>query len=187
VGRNSLKEGNYKMISVVPMKLEDAYKIRDIDRSETIELIYQCIDGELQERKVPHECPNWDEDHYKEIISRYEYEVSNGGTAYGAYDGNRLVGFGILAHKFRGKNNNQLQIDLMYVTREYRRQGIGSQIFEELSIEAAQRGARQLYISSTETESSVKFYSSHGSSITPDVDDELFEREPNDIHMVKKL
>ncbi|WEG12235.1 GNAT family N-acetyltransferase [Pullulanibacillus sp. KACC 23026] len=175
------------MISVVSMNLEEAYKIRDIDRSETIELIYQCIEGELKETKVLHECPNWDEDHYKEIISRYEYEVSSGGAAYGAFDGDRLVGFAVLEHKFRGKDNDQLQIDLMYVTREYRRQGIGSKIFEALSREAAKRGARQLYISATETESAVKFYSNHGSSITPNVDTELFEKEPNDVHMIKIL
>ncbi|QGH36890.1 GNAT family N-acetyltransferase [Gracilibacillus salitolerans] len=175
------------MISIVPMKLQDAYKIRDIDRSETIELIYHCIDDELHERKILNECPNWDEEHYKEIISRYEYELRNGGTAYGAYDREKLVGFGVLAHKFRGKDNNQLQLDLMYVTREYRRQGVGSRIFEALSREATKRGAKQLYISATETESAVNFYSSRGSAITPDVDEELFQKEPKDIHMIKNL
>lgn len=175
------------MISVIQMKLGDSYRIRDIDRSETIDLIYQFSNGELHERKMPHECPNWDEEHYKEIITRYEYELSNGGTAYGAYDGDELVGFGVLAHKFRGRDNNQLQVDLMYVSRKYRRQGIGSRIFEELSRVAIERGATQLYISSTETESAVKFYSIRGSKITPKVDKELFQKEPNDIHMVKSL
>jgi hypothetical protein len=74
------------MISIEEMKLEDSYRIRDIDRSETIEFIYQYMDGELQVKRMPHECPNWGEEHYKEIITRYEYELSNGGTAYGAYD-----------------------------------------------------------------------------------------------------
>jgi len=175
------------MISFAEMKLEDSYRIRDIDRSETIELIYQCNDGELQEKKVPHECPNWDEEHYKEIIRRYEYELSNGGTAYGAYDGDKLVGFGVLALKFRGKDKNQLQLDLMYVSRNYRRQGIGSQIFYELSQVAIEKGATQLYISATETESAVKFYSSRGSVVTSQVDEELFRKEPNDIHMTKNL
>ncbi|GIP39055.1 hypothetical protein J31TS4_23350 [Paenibacillus sp. J31TS4] len=175
------------MISITEMKLEDSYRIRDIDRSETIEMIYECLDGKLLERSLPHECPNWDEAHYREIIERYEYELRNGGTAFGAYDGETLVGFGVLAHKFRGNDNNQLQLDLMYVSRKYRRQGIGSRIFHELSQVAVEKGASQLYISSTETESAVKFYSSLGSSVTSEVDEELFRKEPHDIHMTKSL
>lgn len=175
------------MVSIIQMKLEDSYKIHDIDRSETIDLIYKCKNGVLEGITAGHECPNWKEDDYYEIISRYEYELKNGGTAFGAYNGDKLVGFGVLAHKFRGKENNQLQIDLMYVTREYRRQGIGSQILDALSKVAIQKGAKYLYISSTETNSAVKFYSSYGSTITSEIDEELFEKEPYDIHMIKKL
>ncbi|WP_051967779.1 hypothetical protein [Brevibacillus thermoruber] len=36
---------------------------------------------------------------------------------------------------------------------------------------------------STETESAVKFYRSCGSTITSEIDEELFEKEPHDIHM----
>ena len=90
------------MISIHLMKLEESYRIREIDRSEKIELIYKCMDGNLEEIKAGHECPNWKENDYQDIISRYEYELKNGGTAYGAYKGNKLVGFGVLAHKFRG-------------------------------------------------------------------------------------
>ncbi|MEK3982837.1 GNAT family N-acetyltransferase [Paenibacillus sp. FSL K6-3166] len=110
-----------------------------------------------------------------------------GGTAFGAFDGDKLVGFGVLAHMIRGYDNDSLKIDLMYVTREYRRKGIGSLIMESLSTVAIEKGAKHLYISSTETESAVKFYTSHGSAITSEIDLELFEKEPNDIHMIKKL
>ncbi|CAI6087054.1 GNAT family N-acetyltransferase [Cohnella sp. JJ-181] len=175
------------MISFAEMKLEDSYRIREIDRSEKIELTYKCINRKIQEIKMPHECPNWDEAHYQEIIKRYDYELRNGGTAYGAYDGDKLVGFGVLAHKFRGKDKSQLHLDLMYVSRIYRRQGIGSRIFHELSQVAIERGATQLYISATETESAVKFYFSLGSALTSQLDEELFRKEPNDIHMTRGL
>ncbi|RAP78184.1 GNAT family N-acetyltransferase [Paenibacillus montanisoli] len=175
------------MVSIKQMKLEDSCKIHDIDRSETIHLIYTCSNGVLEEKKAGHECPNWEEDHVVEIIARYEDEVQNGGTAYGAYDKDKLVGFGVLAHKFRGKEKNRLQIDLMYVSREYRRQGIGKRIMDALSQAAIEKGAKYLYISSTETESAVKFYSSCGSAITSEIDKELFDKEPLDIHMLKKL
>lgn len=175
------------MISIVQLALNDSYKIRDIDRSETIELTYRLKNGILEELKTPHECPRWEEDVYLEIISRYEYELINGGTAFGAFDRDKLVGFGVLGHKFRGYDNDRLQIDLMYVTREYRRRGIGSLILESLGTVAIAKGAKYLYISSTETESAVKFYTSQGSAITSEIDPELFAKEPHDIHMLKKL
>jgi GNAT superfamily N-acetyltransferase len=175
------------MISIIEMKLDDSCKIREIDRSETIGLIYKSKDGVLEEIKAGHECPNWNEDNYQEIISRYEYELTSGGTAFGAFDGDKLIGFGVLAHKFRGRENNQIQIDLMYVTREYRRKGIGRQILDSLSKVAIEKGARYLYISSTETESAVQFYSSCGSTITSEIDEELFDKEPYDIHLLKEL
>ncbi|MFD0711962.1 GNAT family N-acetyltransferase [Paenibacillus sp. GCM10027626] len=175
------------MIDIKSMKLEDASKIWEIDRSEIIEYIYTCADGQLNEFKAGHECPNWEEGQYSEIIARYEEELRSGGMAVGAFAGETLVGFGVLAHQFRGENNDQLQVDLMYVTREYRRQGIGRRIITALSEEAVVRGAKYLYISSTETESAVKFYSSFGAELTPEVDEELFAKEPEDIHMIKKL
>lgn len=175
------------MIHYREIEIKDAYKIKEIDRSEKIELIYQMNNGQMEENKAGHECSNWDSQHLEELINRFRLVLENGGKACGAFDEDRMVGFGVLAHQFRGKNKDQLQIDLMYVSRDYRRQGIGKIILNELCNEAVQRGAKYLYISSTETESAVNFYKSCGSELTDEVDQELFELEPKDIHMKKKL
>lgn len=175
------------MITFRELELKEADKIRDIDRSEWIERMYEMREGEMQEIKAGHECPTWEEAELMSLINRCKREIENGGKAIGAFDHERLVGFGVLAHKFRGKNNDQLQVDLMYVSRAYRRRGIGRKIMEALCKEAARRGAKYVYISSTETESAVNFYGSLGSEVTEDVDPELFALEPKDIHMVKKL
>jgi GNAT superfamily N-acetyltransferase len=113
--------------------------------------------------------------------------LSGGGVAFGAYAGERLVGCGVLGHTFRGDEGDLLQIDLLYVTREYRRQGIGKRLMEVLSSEDVRRGAAGLYISSTETESAVNFYRSCGSKLTGKPDPELLAREPYEIHMAKKF
>lgn len=94
---------------------------------------------------------------------------------------------GVLAHQYRGRERNQLQIDLMYVSRTYRRQGVGKRILSQLSEEAKKRGAQYLYISSTETRSAVSFYRSQGSQIASEMDQELYDKEPKDIHMIKEL
>ncbi|MEI0739878.1 GNAT family N-acetyltransferase [Paenibacillus sp. JTLBN-2024] len=70
------------------------------------------------------------------MIERFEAELRGGGAAYGAFDGDALVGFGVLGHRFRGEQLDRLQVDLMYVSRAYRRQGIGTKLMEELADEA---------------------------------------------------
>lgn len=175
------------MITYKKMSVDHLNKLKEIDRSEHIDLIYEMHNGKVVEISMNHECPNWSEELLEEIQARYLFELNNGGFAIGAFDGERLVGFGVLAHKFRGIDKNQLQIDLMYVTRNYRRQGIGTQIMNELSNEARARGASYVYISSTETRSAVSFYLQNGSQLTEAIDEELFEKEPKDIHMIRKL
>ncbi|MEC0238914.1 GNAT family N-acetyltransferase [Paenibacillus dokdonensis] len=169
------------------MQVTESGLLRQIDRSETISKIYKMNDGELEAVAAGHECPTWDDAHTVELIERFEKEIAGGGFAYGAFDGETLAGFGVLGHRFRGDDLDQLQVDLMYVSRSYRRQGIGTRIMRELGREAKERGASYLYISSTETESAVNFYKSSGGEITNQVDEELFQLEPEDIHMLKKL
>lgn len=175
------------MITLQIMNQEHVHQLKEIDRSEHIDLIYVMNEDQLQEYKQDHECPNWNIDLLEEIKSRFLYEIQQGGLAVGAFSGNKLVGFGVLAHKFRGNDRDRLQVDLMYVSREYRRQGIGTRILTQLSEEARRRGAKYLYISSTETRSAVSFYKSQGSQLTQEVDQELFDKEPEDIHMIKEL
>lgn len=165
--------------------------LRQIDRSEHIDLIYEMHDGQVVDRPADHECPTWNDTLLTEIEQRFVRECNRGGFAVGAFaqeeHAERLVGFGVLAVQFRGENLDQLQVDLMYVSRANRRQGIGRQIFEQLREEAVRRGAKALYISSTETRSAVSFYRSSGAELTEKPDEELLKKEPLDIHMVVKL
>lgn len=175
------------MINFRRLTTKDVVNLKDIDRSERIEIIYRMKNGNLQEVKKPHDCPNWDASIFREIEKRFEHELNHGGQALGAFDEDLLVGFGVLAHKFRGAHQDTLQVDLMYVSKDYRRQGIGKRIMTELGNEAKRRGAKYLYISATETESAVNFYKNCGSELAVEIDQELFDLEPEDIHMVKRL
>ena len=175
------------MTTLRQMTLEDSRHIHDIDRSELINFVYRFKNGHVEELPAGHECPSWDVDERSEIVARFKHELSNGGTAFGAYEADLLVGFGVLGHDFLGRTQDQLELSLLYVSRQYRRQGIGSQIFNALCSTATERGARSLYISATETESAVKFYSNRGSELAMEVIEELYLKEPHDIHMEKEL
>lgn len=175
------------MITYRTLTLDDCTKLQEIDRSETIEYTYANVDGTLVESVANHECPRWDDATLQDIKHRFVDELTHGGCAYGAFDGELLIGFGVLAHRFRGKDRNILQLDLMFVSRSYRRQGVGTTIINMLCDVARGREAKYLYISSTETRSAVYFYKNQGGQMTDEVDPELFAKEPYDIHMLKEL
>lgn len=175
------------MVTIREMTSQEGRKISEIDRSEFINCIYVDNQGELIKIEKAHECPTWDEETMEQLIKRFTLELEQGGKGYGAFEGERLVGFAVLGHLKRGPLKDRLQVDLMYVSRKFRRQGIGTLLMKELSQSAKDRGASYLYISSTETESAVGFYTSNGGILTADKDPELFELEPKDIHLIIRL
>ncbi len=174
-------------IEVRRMRPEDAERLAEIDRSEVIDAICAIENGQECWTEAGHECPTWNEQGLTRLQDRFRHELQAGGAAFGAYDGERLAGFGVLGHRRIGEQQDMLAVDLMYVSRPYRRQGIGTRLMNALSEEAALRGAKSLYISSTETTSAVRFYRSFGSVNADEPDPESLAAEPLDIHMIRPL
>ena len=153
-----------------------------IDRRELIENIYRLEAGEL--RLEPHnfDVPGWPADSLAMTPLLYESH-DRGGEFYSAFDGGALVGAAVLDTLWRGPRGNLLQLLLMHVSRDYRGQGVGTRLFEQARDAARARGARGLYISATPTENTIHFYQSRGSVLIDTPDPELYEREPEDIHL----
>ena len=100
--------------------------------------------------------------------------------AYGAFDGTRLVGFGVLAHQFR-EGAESVAARSHVCLQSVQTAGELGHAFLLLSEEARRRGAQFLYISSTETRSAVSFYQSQGSEMTGEVDEELYTKRAQKI------
>lgn len=164
-----------------------AGKLAEIDRSESIDKLYTWNEGTLSTIEMHCECSGWDNVALKEMQERFTFELKNGGMGIGAFKKEMLVGFGVLGHTFLGVAQDQLKVDLLYVSRNFRKQGIGKTLLRMIGEEAKKRGARALYISSVETRSAVSFYMGNGAAVADVVDEVLFKKEPKDIHMVKKL
>jgi N-acetylglutamate synthase-like GNAT family acetyltransferase len=60
---------------------------------------------------------------------------------------------------------------------------LGRTLFEKAVAKARELGARRLYISSTPSENTVRFYLLRGARLADDLDAALFELEPEDIHL----
>jgi len=166
---------------------EDITRISEIDRSEKVTLLYKYNKGSLIPEKVDLDVPRWNEQECARRISELSEELANGGILLGAIDGNLLVGVAVLGHKLVGDHRDEIQLVFLHVSKDYRRKGIATQLFNRICKRAKDKGAKRLYISVTPSESAVGFYLNHGSRLATKVNKELYQLEPEDMHMVKEL
>ena len=168
---------------------DDLSRIGDIDRSEEVRAAYELHDGSLRRVEVHWDVPPWQPDGEGDhtVPAKVAFcrdHLDRGAVAYGAFDGERLAGIGVLLPTFR---EGMAQLTFLHVSRPHRRAGIAAALVAELFRVAAERGASAVYVSSAPSESAVGFYLRHGFRPADEPDAELFALEPEDIHMVKQL
>ncbi len=154
-----------------------------IDRAEVIDRIYHHEGGALVLRPERYDMRGWPpgEPERDQVILLDCHD--QGGTFYGAFEDETLVGAAVLESRFIGRQRDQLQLKFLHVGRAHRRTGLGRTLFERAVARARALGARRLYVSATPSENTVHFYLRRGCRVTDDVDAALFELEPDDIHL----
>jgi predicted N-acetyltransferase YhbS len=171
------------MISGRKLSRDEIREIWTIDRSEVIDAVYRLENGALVLRPEHHDVRGWPPGEAEKYTPRLEACHDQGGWFYGLFDDRRLIGAAVLESRFIGKNGDQLQLKFLHVSRTYRNQGWGRQLFEWARSEANRRGAKRMYISATPSQHTIGFYLRLGCSVTQEPDAELFELEPEDIHL----
>jgi len=175
-------------IVIKQLPASDLDRIIEIDRSEHVSLLYRMRGGEMVAEEVDLAVPEWSTESGEfSIQSKVEHwgpYLQEGGVLLGALDGDRLAGFAILRYRL---DEGTAQLAVLHVSRPYRRQGIASQLTEEVSRLARADGARSLYVSATPSDSAVGFYTNLGFTLVDQPHPELFALEPEDIHMIKAI
>ncbi len=160
-------------------EVEDVWRI---DRSEAVDGVYYLEEGALVLKPEHHDVRGWppsDIETYTPIlIDCFE----RGGTFHGAFEGGEMIGVAVLESRFIGRGSDRLQLKFLHVSRASRSRGLGRTLFERSAAKAKDMGARMLYISSTPSENTVRFYLNLGCRVAEEVDPDLFELEPEDIH-----
>jgi GNAT superfamily N-acetyltransferase len=177
------------MITYRQLDISEVGKIAEIDRSEHVILNYRSINGSLEEFPVDWQVPRWhstgEDGHSVAVrVKGIGNLLRQGATMIGALDGDLLVGFAVICYRLR---EDMAQLDALFVSRAYRRQGIAEHMVAEIVRLARLDGARRLYVSATPSQSAVGFYRSQGFVPTRKPLPELFALEPEDIHMIKPL
>jgi len=171
------------------MQPEEVSRVSEIDRRELVATGYVMEEGKLKAMDVDWDVPNWSaEGEGEHTISRRiafcQDHLQRGGRMIGAFADENLVGLGILTPNIRP---GLAQLASLHVSDGYRRMGVAARLTREMVELARQGGAQEMYVSATPSDSAVRFYRSQGFEPGVEPLPELYELEPEDIHMIKQL
>jgi len=164
-------------------------RVGEIDRTEHIDLLYEQRRTELVARHGTWHASAWDPNGYGDYsvdARRHELEhhVDSGGIAFGAFVGGRLVGIGVVVPHLRPA---VAQLAFLHVSQPLRAAGIGGRLSDEMDQIARSAGDSAMVVSATPSANTVRFYMGRGYEVMAQPLPELFEREPEDVHLRKVL
>ena len=171
------------MINGRELRREEIPTVWSIDRSEVIENVYVITNGELKLRPDHFNVRGWPPGEVEKYTPLLVDCHERGGWFYGLFEDGLLVGVAVLEQRFIGKSGDRLQLKFLQVSRAFRGRGLGKRLFEMAKGVARKKGAAGLYISATPSEHTVNFYMQQGCKLAQEPDPELWELEPEDIHL----
>jgi predicted N-acetyltransferase YhbS len=169
------------------LKRDEIRLIWQIDRREVIEAVYYLEGGELVLKPEFYDMHGWPPGEAERYTPHLLDCFDHGGTFYGAFDDEQLVGVAILEGRFIGMEHDKLQLKFLHVSRAYRKRGIGRELYALAAQKANTLGAKRLYVSATPSENTVDFSLHRGCYPTQTPDSGLFMLEPEDIHLEAAL
>ena len=130
---------------------------------------------------------NWSQAQCREIAEDMARHINLDQTGFGAFDGERIIGFATVSHRIFGAAAKYAQLVCFQISEEYRRQGIGRKLFFLACEEARRLGADRLYISAHSSKESQAAYRALGCTPAEEVNEELAAAEPFDVQMEYRL
>lgn len=158
----------------------------EIDRRERIDAMYEQRGGELVARQGEWSAAAWDAEGVAARVRALEGYVEAGGVAVGAFagDGERLVGLGVVVPHIRP---GVAELAFLHVSAPQRATGVGRRLSDELDRIARTAGDTEMVVSATPSGNTVRFYLGRGFRPMAEPLPELYDLEPDDIHMHKPL
>jgi GNAT superfamily N-acetyltransferase len=176
-------------VEIRRLSRKELSRVIEIDRTENIDLIYVQRGTDLVERHGNWSASAWDphgngEHSVEAQRNALEHYVDAGGIVLGALSDGRLVGVGAVVPHVR---RAIAQLAFLHVSEAFRASGIGSRLCDDLELLARRAGDREIVVSATPSQNTVRFYSRRSYELTAEPLPELWELEPEDVHMKKML
>lgn len=162
---------------------KDIEKVRNLNRKEIIEQLYYYKEGLLVLKDEFYDIRDWNIDELEQNIKDLYDLHDRGGIFYGAFIDHKLIGIIALESNFIGSGKDQLQVPFLHIDANYRDKGLGTKLMNLVKKRAKRMGAKKLYISATPSKHTIDFYLGLGCKLTSEINPELYEIEPDDIHL----
>jgi len=167
----------------------DLERIGEIDRTERIEALYTQHGTRLEKRAGDWSATPWSsegEGAHSVAYQRAECarHLAAGALGLCAFEGERLLGLGLVTPHVRP---GVAQLAYLYVSHGHRARGVGGHLVAELERFARDCGDATMVVSATPSENTIRFYLGRGFEPMVEPLPELYAREPEDVHMQKRL
>ena len=115
------------------------YSLDDFVRHQTVTECWRKIDNDW--KLVPNVYEeNWSQVQCREIAEDMVHNTNLDQTGFGAFDGERIIGFATVSHRIFGTASRYVQLVCFQISEEYRRQGIGRKLYNHVLAFAKQSG-----------------------------------------------
>ena len=162
------------------------HSLDDFVRRQTVTECWRKTESDWQ--LVPNVYEeNWSLEQCREIAENVSQHMNLDQTGFGAFDGERIIGFATVSHHIFGVMARYAQLVCFQVSEEYRRQGVGRRLFSMACEEARRLGADKLYISAHSSKESQAAYRALGCGFAEEINEKLAAAEPFDVQMEYRL
>ena len=162
------------------------HSLDDFVRHQNVTECWRKIDNDW--KLVPNDYEeNWSKVQCREIAEDVVHNIKLDQTGFGAFDGERIIGFATVSHRIFGAAAKYVQLVCFQISEEYRHQGIGRKLFSMACEEARQLGADKLYISAHSSKESQAAYRALGCSFAEEINKKLAAEEPFDVQLEYRL
>lgn len=160
----------------------DGHLLDEFRRHQTITECWRKVDGEL--KLTPNKfTEDWSVEKCREVAAGISYRLEKDLSAFGAFCGNRLVGFVTIEHEIFGMSAKYVNLEQFQVSQDFRGKGIGRKLFVLACSEAKNLGAQKFYISAHSSKESQAAYKALGCVLAVEINEKMAAEEPFDIQM----
>lgn len=159
-----------------------------ISRRELITQMYIQNQQHLELVDCFFDVQHWDSYHLENDPPKLKQLYEQGALFIGAFDAaEKLVGVSVVSNQIIADYPHTKLLHYFYVDADQQGKGIGAKLMQAAKESAKQLGAKQLYISATPSRRTVDFYIKHGAQPLSAPDQQLWQLEPEDIHLLCPL
>ena len=125
----------------------------------------------------------WSLNEYEFLVKCLQNTIKTGGTVFGAFYKDKLVGFASLENQFFGSQKEYLQLSSIHISHEKRGMGIGKELFSLVCKKAKEKNGQKIYISAHSSEETQAFYKMMGCVEAKEYNEKLVAEEPYDCQL----